>query len=92
MKIARELAAALVLLAALFSALAQEGHFCTGLDVDGVADDWESCSSPESTLSLRQIGLPDSDLLTDSLRVRFAYDDTHVYTCWPSCAPATTSP
>ena len=59
--------------------LAQEGHFCTGLDVDWVADDWVSCSSSESTLSLRQVGRPDSGLLTDSLRARFAYDDTHVY-------------
>ena len=72
-------AAVLFLLADLSAVLAQEGHFCTGLDVDGVADDWVSCSSSESTLSLRQVGLPDSDLLTDSLRARFAYDDTHVY-------------
>ena len=72
-------AAVLVLLAALSAVVAQEGHFCTGLDVDGTADDWMSCSSPESTLSLRQIGIPDSDLLTDSIRARFAYDDTHVY-------------
>ena len=80
MKIARVFAAALlVLLTGLSFVLAQEGHYCTGLDVDRVSDDWESCSSPESTLSLRQVSLPDSDLLTDSLRARFAYDDTHVY-------------
>ena len=58
---------------------AQEGHFCTGLDVDGTIDDWVACSSPESTLSLRQVGLPDSDFIVDGLRARFAYDDTHVY-------------
>ena len=60
MKIARVFAAALlVLLTGLSFVLAQEDHYCTGLDVDGVADDWESCSSPESTLSLRQVSLPD---------------------------------
>ena len=79
MKIASVLTAVLVLFAALSVAVAEEGHFCTGLDVDGTADDWMSCSSPESTLSLRQVGLPDWGLLTDSLRARFAYDDTHVY-------------
>lgn len=55
------------------------GRYCAGIDVDGSTDDWDSCSSPEITMSMRQVGLPGSDVITNGLRVRFAYDDANIY-------------
>ena len=55
--------------------------YCVGLDVDGNAEDWDSCSSPQTVLSMRQIGFAGagSDSVTDAVRVRFAHDGTHIY-------------
>lgn len=54
--------------------------YCTGLDVDGTADDWEGCNATELTLTMRQIGAPSGNaVLRDSLRIQFAHDDTHIY-------------
>lgn len=59
-----------------------EATFCLGLDVDGVADEWESCNAQEQTMTLRQVpDVPDSteDKIIDGIRFRFAHDGTNVY-------------
>ena len=56
-----------------------DAQFCTGLDVDGIEDDWLSCSSPESTFTLQQVGIPGSHSIPDGLKVRVAHDDANVY-------------
>jgi len=52
---------------------------CTGLDVDGTDDDWYGCSSVETIMSLRQVGLPGTGTIEDGLRIQIAHDDTHMY-------------
>ena len=53
--------------------------YCIGLDVDGTADEWDSCEAPEITLDMVQVNLPRNDLLRGVLRVRFAHDGTNIY-------------
>ena len=52
---------------------------CTGLDVDGTADDWAGCNAPQVTFTMRQIPVVGNNNLQNSLRVQFAHDDTHIY-------------
>jgi hypothetical protein len=56
-----------------------QAHHCTGLDVDGTDDDWLSCSSPENTFTLRQVGIPGSLAINNGLKVRIAHDDVNFY-------------
>ena len=55
--------------------------YCVGLDVDGTAEDWDSCSSPQANLTMRQVGVAGAgtDSVADAVRVRFAHDGTHIY-------------
>lgn len=68
-----------VLLSCSVSAQSTSANFCTGIDIDGTADDWDSCASPEVTMDMRQVGRPGSDVLSNALRVRFAYDDVNIF-------------
>ena len=53
---------------------------CTGLDVDGNDDDWNSCDSTGSdSIDMVQVGLPGSMALRESARIRFAHDHSHMY-------------
>ena len=55
--------------------------YCVGLEVDGTADDWQSCGTTETTLDLVQTGLAGAgtDRLPSALRVRFANDGTNIF-------------
>lgn len=57
--------------------------YCVGLDVDGVADEWDSCASPELTMSMTQVGsiVPEAAVgtKTNALRIRVAHDGTNIY-------------
>ena len=81
---------ALILLQLLASALvdAQEsapnvvGPYCVGLEVDGAAEEWESCGAREITLDMAQVDeIADvgNERLQGALRVRFANDGTNIY-------------
>lgn len=57
--------------------------FCVGLEVDGAADEWESCGANEIALDMKQVGsnVPGggNGTLQSALRVRFANDGTNIY-------------
>ena len=72
-------AALLILGTSAQSGVQTNASYCVGLEVDGTADEWDSCEAPEITLDLIQVGLPDSGILNGALRVRFAHDGTNVY-------------
>ena len=72
-------AAPLILRTSAQSAVQTTASYCVGLDVDGTADEWDSCDAPEITLDMMQVGIPDSGTLSEALRVRFAHDGTNVY-------------
>ena len=72
-------AALLILRTSAQSAVQTTASYCVGLDVDGTADEWDSCDAPEITLDMMQVGIPDSGTLNEALRVRFAHDGTNVY-------------
>ncbi len=76
--------AAALLIAAVSVAHAQTtASYCVGLDVDGVGDEWDSCASPEVTMTMVQLGSIISSDATgtkpDALKVRFAHDGTNIY-------------
>ena len=52
---------------------------CTGLDVDGTEDDWDSCSSVETVMNMVQVGLPGTQTKENGLKIQIAHDDTHMY-------------
>ena len=72
-----------VLVDAQTSAPATVAPYCVGLEVDGTADEWESCGANEITLDMMQVGsvVPSegTDTLQRALRVRFANDGTNIY-------------
>ena len=55
--------------------------FCVGIDVDGTADEWESCGASEITMDMIQTGVAGagSNRLPSALKVRFANDGTNIY-------------
>ena len=54
--------------------------FCLGLDVDGTAQEWESCTSPEITMNMTQVGINGSEEVRyDSMKVRIAHDSTNIF-------------
>lgn len=55
--------------------------YCVGLQVDGAAEEWDSCGASETTLDLIQSGVAGAgtDRLPRALRVRFASDGTNIY-------------
>ena len=55
--------------------------YCVGLEVDGAADEWESCGASETTLDMMQVEVAGAgnDRLQGALRVRFANDGTNIY-------------
>ena len=73
----------IVLVDAQTSAPATVAPYCVGLEVDGTADEWESCGANEITLDMMQVGsvVPSAgtDTLQRALRVRFANDGTNIY-------------
>ena len=81
---------ALILLQLLASALVDAqvsapntvvAPYCVGLEVDGAAEEWESCGAREITLDMVQVGVAGagSERLQGALRVRFANDGTNIY-------------
>ena len=89
----RALLAAFVLLALRRCAVLGVGpvhtsaNFCLGLDVDGSAQEWESCASPEITMDMTQVGFPGSEVRTDSMKVRIAHDGTNIFVLAKITAP-----
>lgn len=57
------------------------GSYCIGLDVDGTADEWDSCGATEVLMDMVQTGVAGAgrDRLPNALRVRFAHDGTNIY-------------
>ena len=65
--------------------------FCTGIDADGTDDDWLTCSAEPMKMDLRQSGSDNPQTLQNALRVRFAHDNSHIYTYLQKSTPRTTS-
>lgn len=66
---------------AQMSAVDATAAYCIGLEVDGTADEWESCGARETTLDMAQTGFAGvgTDRLPSALRIRFANDGTNIY-------------
>ena len=63
------------------SAADASAPYCVGLEVDGTADEWESCGAEAITMDMAQTGVAGAGTasLPNALRVRFAHDGTNVY-------------
>ena len=66
-----------------------EAPFCVGLEVDGTADEWDSCTTKETTMDMVQLGIvgTGTERLQGALRVRFANDGTNIYVLALVAAP-----